>query len=82
MANSAYGDADLVGSIDEPRLEMDGLRHWGDHRSGQQRLGVRRSGSIEFLAGNEQDEAFKDVVVWMRGHLERLGSSLIRASSA
>ena len=67
---------DLVGGIDELRLEMDGLRHWEDHRSGQPRLGVIRSGSIDFLAGNEEDEAFKDAVAWMREHLDRLVSSL------
>lgn len=66
---------DLVGSIDELRLEMDGLRHW-ENRSGQLRLGLIRSGGVEFLAGGEKDDAFKAAVAWMREHLDRLVSSL------
>ena len=66
---------ELTGAIDELRLEMDGLRHW-ENRSGPPRLGLIRSGGVEFLAGSEEDAAFKDAVAWMREHLDRLVSSL------
>ena len=66
---------ELVASIDELRLEIDGLAYWEDP-SGLVRLGLTRNGGLEFLAGDEDDDAYKDAVAWMREHLDRLVSTL------
>lgn len=66
---------ELVSSIDDLRLEIDGLAHW-EIPSGEPRLGLTRDGGLEFLAGNEDDDAYKDAVAWMREHLDRLVSTL------
>lgn len=66
---------ELVADIDELRLEIDGLAYWEDP-SGLVRLGLTRAGGLEFLAGNEDDDAYKDAVAWMREHLDRLVSTL------
>ena len=66
---------ELVASIDELQLEIAGLDYW-KNPSGQPRLGILRDGGLDFLAGNEDDEAYKAGVAWMREHLDRLVSTL------
>ena len=44
--------------------------------SGGLKIGFRRGGSLDFLAGDEDSEAYREAVAWMREHLNRLVSTL------
>ena len=44
--------------------------------SGRPRIGFRRWGSLDFLAGDGDSEAYREAVAWMREHLNRLVSTL------
>ena len=44
--------------------------------SGRPRIGFRRGGSLDFLAGDEDSEAYRQAVSWMREHLNLLVSTL------
>ena len=43
---------------------------------GRPRIGFRRWGSLDFLAGDADSEAYREAVAWMREHLNRLVSTL------
>ena len=67
---------ELRSSLDELRREIgDDIAEWTNH-SGRPRIGFRRSGSLAFLSGSDDDAAFTEAVAWMREHLNRLVSTL------
>ncbi|MDD9994266.1 MAG: hypothetical protein OXS35_00765 [Dehalococcoidia bacterium] len=66
----------MVDSLDKLREETAGeLEHW-ENASGRPRIGFRRQSGLAFLEEHEESEDFRDAVLWMRDHLNRLVSTL------
>ena len=63
---------ELKNLLDElPEFEEIGF--W-ENATGLPRIGFQREGSLAFLARDEENEEFRDAVLWMRQHLNRLVS--------
>ncbi len=66
----------IVASLDELQDEVAGdLKHW-ENAAGRPRIGFRRQVDLAFLVHGEESEDFRDAVVWMRDHLNRLVGTL------
>ena len=53
---------------------LPGMEQWT--ANGRPRIGFRRQDSLDFLAGDEDSEAYREAVAWMREHLNLLVSTL------
>lgn len=66
----------IVASLDVLRQDIGPeLEHWLNP-SERPRIGFTKAGSLSFLSGNEQSEAYCESVAWMRTHLNLLVSHL------
>ena len=66
---------ELIVSFDELRDVIGNeLEHW--QQGGLRRIGFRRDSGLAFLSASEESEEFREAVLWMREHLNRLVSNL------